>query len=153
MSSSIHDFSQYSPCTIVALPPYPRLISYFQGFHRLRDWSSVLNSFRAVVNKNAPPAPQTDLPDGSSPLLVLMRLLVRSEVRSHYVNVENNFLYAALHLYALNNGIFPEGIIPNLPGEQKHVQMYAISLISPWYKTLIFVSKSIFGSSSPAGVR
>ncbi len=36
-----------------------------------------------------------------------MRLLVRSEVRSHYVNVENNFLYAALHLYALNNGIFP----------------------------------------------
>ena len=57
-----------------------------------------------------------------------MRLLVRSEVRSHYVNVENNFLYAALHLYALNNGIFPEGSMPNLPGEQKNVQMYGISL-------------------------
>ena len=52
-----------------------------------------------------------------------MRLLVRSEVKSQYVNIENNFLYAALHVYALNMGIFPEGIMPNLPGEQKNVQM------------------------------
>ena len=128
MFSSILKFSKYSPCTFVALPPFPRLMSYFQGFERLRDWPSVLNTFRAVVNRNAPSPSQTDIPDGSSRLLVLMRLLVRSEVRSHYVNVENNFLYAALHLYALNNGIFPEGSIPNLPGEQKNVQMYGISL-------------------------
>ena len=57
-----------------------------------------------------------------------MRLLVRSELKSQYVNIENNLLYAALHIYAFNMGIFPEGVIPNLPGEQKNVQMFVVSL-------------------------
>ena len=66
-----------------------------------------------------------------------MRLLVRSELRTQYVNIENNFLYAALHIYAFNMGIFPEGVIPNLPGEQKNVQMFVVSLtgavLQYWY--------------------
>ena len=71
--------------------------------------------------------PQPEIPDGSSRLLILMHLLVRSELKSQYVNIENNLLYAALHIYAFNMGIFPEGLIPNLPGEQKNVQMFVFS--------------------------
>ena len=105
------------------LSVFAHLTTSVQGFNRLQDWPSVIDNFRVAVNRKASLAPQTEIPDGSSRLLILMRLLVRSEVKSQYVNIENNFLYAALHVYALNMGIFPDGIIPNLPGEQKNVQM------------------------------
>lgn len=104
-------------------------MSPIQGFERLQDWPTILSTFRAAVNKSGLTCPQTDIPDGASRLLILMRLLVRSELRTQYVNIENNFLYAALHIYAFNMGIFPEGVIPNLPGEQKNVQMFVVSLI------------------------
>ena len=108
----------------LSLPLLHLLKSSDQGFERLRDWTTALHSFKAAASKSALAPPQADIPNGCSSLLVLMRLLVRSEIRSHYINAENNYLYAALHVYALNNGIFPEGSIPNLPGEQKNVQMY-----------------------------
>ena len=64
-----------------------------------------------------------------------MHLLVRSEMKSQYVNIENNLLYAALHIYAFNMGIFPEGVIPNLPGEQKNVHMFVFLLLVSHYNT------------------
>ena len=103
-------------------------MSFIQGFDRLQEWPTILSTFRAAVDKNVLACPQTDIPDGSSRLLILMRLLVRSELKSHYVNIENNLLYAALHVYAFNMGIFPEGVIPNLPGEQKNIQMFVVFL-------------------------
>lgn len=66
--------------------------------------------------------------DGSGRLLTFMRLLVHNDSKNLYVKIENNFIHAALHVYAYNMGIFPQGVIPNLPGEQKHVQMYVNSV-------------------------
>ncbi len=94
-----------------------------QAYERLKDWPSVIDRFQKAFSKSTSLSPQTDPPNGSSRLLILMRLLVRNELKSHYVNIENNLLYAALHVYALNMGIFPQGVIPNLPGEQRNVQM------------------------------
>lgn len=106
-----------------ALPELYHLTSFVQAYERLKDWPSVIERFQKAVSKSTSLSPQTDIPDGSSRLLILMRLLVRNELKSHYVNIENNLLYAALHVYALNMGIFPQGVIPNLPGEQRNVQM------------------------------
>ena len=80
------------------LPFFPHLTASVQAFNRLQEWPSVIDTFRVAVNRKASLAPQTEIPDGSSRLLILMRLLLRSEVKSQYVNIENNFLYAALHV-------------------------------------------------------
>ena len=120
-----------------ALPEFHNLTLSVQAYERLHHWPSVLDRFQTAVGKSISLAPQIDIPDGSSRLLILMRLLVRNEQKSNYLNIENNFLYAALHVYALNMGIFPQGVIPNFPGEQKNVQMSVISF-GLWYTSLTF---------------
>ena len=115
---------------LFALPEFRHLTCFLQAYERLHHWPSVLDRFRTAVNRSISLSAQADIPDGSSRLLILMRLLVQNEQKSHYLNIENNFLYAALHIYALNMGIFPQGVIPNLPGEQKNIQMSVISLVS-----------------------
>ncbi|KJA12588.1 hypothetical protein HYPSUDRAFT_60349, partial [Hypholoma sublateritium FD-334 SS-4] len=107
----------------IYLPPSSNSRNTPHGFERLKNWPSALNRFRTAVRRSAPISQPTEIPDGSSRLLILMRLLVRNELKSQYVNIENNFLYAALHVYAFNMGIFPQGVVPNLPGEQKHAQI------------------------------
>jgi hypothetical protein len=51
----------------------------------------------------------------SKPIFSLMQMAARSNAKSRYHAVEENFLYAAIHIAALKDIPFAEGILPDLP--------------------------------------
>ena len=48
-------------------------------------------------------------------LVTLLRMVAGSDTRNDYHRIENNFLYAALHMNVLKSVVFAEDQVPDLP--------------------------------------
>lgn len=49
------------------------------------------------------------------PIFILMQLAARNYSKSKYMAIEENFLLAAIHVAAMRDIPFAEGILPDLP--------------------------------------
>lgn len=51
----------------------------------------------------------------SKPIFSLMQMAARNHSQSRYLAIEENFLLAAIHVAAMKDIPFAEGILPDLP--------------------------------------
>ncbi len=51
------------------------------------------------------------------PMFTLMHMAARNGVATKYLAIEENFLLTAIHISALKNIPFSEGVLPDLPAD------------------------------------
>lgn len=81
-----------------------------------------------MVNESSLSHP-AGIQDSTNRLYVLMGLLSQNQRQSDLVRIKNNLIHAALHIYAFDMGLFPQGTLPNLPGEHGQMNMYVIHIV------------------------
>ncbi|EDQ98862.1 uncharacterized protein LACBIDRAFT_335581 [Laccaria bicolor S238N-H82] len=84
------------------------------GFDKLENWPKVLLNFRKLIGQSGLPQIPDDLHAGSKHL-ALLRMASKNKEKVAYVNVVDNFLQAALHLYYLKMTQFRDGSLPDYP--------------------------------------
>jgi hypothetical protein len=86
----------------------------YKAFSRLQDWPNLANTFQKLVMEAKE---RTSLPvtTFTKPILSLMQMAAKNNARSKYLAIEENFLLAAIHVAALKEIPFAEGILPDLP--------------------------------------
>jgi hypothetical protein len=57
----------------------------------------------------------------SKPIFSLMQMAARNNAKSKYLAIEENFLLAAIHVAALKDISFAEGVLPDLPSNMPSV--------------------------------
>ena len=87
---------------------------FFQGFERLDDWPKILLELRKLMAQSGPSEPSDVVYPGSKHL-ALLRMSSNNGQRMAYVNMVDNFLQAALHLFYLKMTEFPDGALPDYP--------------------------------------
>ena len=85
-----------------------------QGFERLDDWPKILLELRKLMAQSGPSEPSDVVYPGSKHL-ALLRMSSNNGQRMAYVNMVDNFLQAALHLFYLKMTEFPDGALPEYP--------------------------------------
>ncbi|EDR00937.1 uncharacterized protein LACBIDRAFT_333639 [Laccaria bicolor S238N-H82] len=113
-------------CEIGGLQPPIRLLSPLSfnksekdsekivGFDKLENWPKVLLKFRKLIGQSGLPQIPDDLQAGSKHLALLW-MASKNKEKVGYINVVDNFLQAALHLYYLKMTQFPDGSLPDYP--------------------------------------
>jgi uncharacterized membrane protein YbaN (DUF454 family) len=99
--------------------PWPTLFAPlfdfpYKAFPRLQDWPNLANTFQKMV-KEAKEGTTLPRMTSTKPILSLMQMAARNSARSKYLAIEENFLLAAIHVAALKEIPFAEGILPDLP--------------------------------------
>ncbi|EDR05514.1 uncharacterized protein LACBIDRAFT_329478 [Laccaria bicolor S238N-H82] len=84
------------------------------GFDRLENWPKALLNFRKLIGQSGLPQIPDDLLAGSKHL-ALLRMASKNKEKAGYMNVVDNFLQAALHLYYLKMTQFRDGSLPDYP--------------------------------------
>jgi hypothetical protein len=51
----------------------------------------------------------------SKPIFSLMQMAARNDTQTRYYAIEENFLFAAIHVAAMKDIPFAKGILPDLP--------------------------------------
>jgi hypothetical protein len=51
----------------------------------------------------------------SNPIISLLQMAARNDASTKYLAIEENFLLAAIHVAAMKDISFAEGILPDLP--------------------------------------
>lgn len=67
-----------------------------------------------IVKETKKPMP-LPLTSFSKPIFSLMQMAARNHSQSRYLAIEENFLLAAIHVAAMKDIPFAEGILPDLP--------------------------------------
>jgi hypothetical protein len=93
---------------------HPSCYFSLQGFDKLDDWPKVLLDFRTLMAKSGPSQPSDKVYPGSKHL-ALLRMTSHNGQKIAYVNLVDNFLQAALHLFYLKMTEFPDGSLPDYP--------------------------------------
>ena len=80
----------------------------------MQNWPKLVDEFVKVVGRARKPLP---LPSTSfsKPIFSLMQMAAKNHDNSHYLAIEENFLLAAIHVAAMKDISFAEGILPDLP--------------------------------------
>jgi hypothetical protein len=80
----------------------------------LHDWpkltSVLLDLVKETTDKN--PLPSQTF---SRPIFSLMQMAAQNNTNAKYLAIEENFLLAAIHVAAMKDIPFAEGILPDLP--------------------------------------
>jgi len=86
----------------------------------LHEWPKLANNFQKMVNKTTDKG-SLPLNTFSKPILSLMQMAARCNAQSRYYAIEENFLSAAIHVAAMRDISFAEGILPDLPSNMPSV--------------------------------
>lgn len=65
---------------------------------RLQNWPALLTNFQSVMQTVTPPANDRLTIGSKSATLRLLHLITSNEFKKSYLNVEGNFLIAAMHI-------------------------------------------------------
>lgn len=81
----------------------------------MQDWPKLATTFQKLAKE----AIDGSLPFRTflNPILSLMHMAARNDVTSRYLAIEENFLFAAIHVVAMKDIPFVEGTLPDLPAE------------------------------------
>ena len=81
----------------------------------------MLYEFKAIVEKNEKKFQNSQIPLPQNPLQSLMQMLSVNKDNGAYNAIESNFLQAAIHASAMRSIVFPDGTVPDLPGNVESV--------------------------------
>ncbi|KDR65032.1 hypothetical protein GALMADRAFT_149050 [Galerina marginata CBS 339.88] len=98
----------------LSLPKFDHDSEKLIGFDKLDDWPKVLLDFRTLMAQSGPSQPSDKVHAGSKHL-TLLRMTSQNGQKMKYVNLVDNFLQAALHLFYLKMVEFPTGSLPDYP--------------------------------------
>ena len=90
-----------------------------QEFFRLQNWPKLARTFQKLVQKT--PDDSSEFRSFPNPVFALMYMAARNGLATKYLAIEENFLLAAIHIAALKNFPFAEGVLPDLPGNMPSV--------------------------------
>ena len=92
----------------------PRANFFLQGFERLDDGPKILFELWRLMAQSGPSEPSDVVYPGSKHL-ALLQMSSKNSQRMAYVNMVDNFLQAALHLFYLKMTEYPDGSLPDYP--------------------------------------
>ena len=81
----------------------------------MHEWPKLANTFNKTVMRTTD---KTSLPMDtfSKPIFSLLQMAARNTAGTRYLAIEENFLFAAIHIAAMKDISFADGILPDLPG-------------------------------------
>jgi len=86
----------------------------------LGEWPKLANTFKKMVKETTV---KSSLPMDtfSKPIFSLMQMAARNDAQTKYYAIEENFLLAAIHVAAMKDIPFAEGVLPDLPSNMPSV--------------------------------
>jgi hypothetical protein len=88
----------------------------YQGFSRLHNWPGLADTFQKIVKEEKRPIP-LPLKSFSKPIFLLLQMAARNHSQTRYLAIEENFLLAAIHVAAMRDIPFADGILPDFPSD------------------------------------
>ncbi|KAF8869968.1 hypothetical protein CPB84DRAFT_1855891 [Gymnopilus junonius] len=87
------------------------------GYTKLHDWIGLAHSFKAAVESYVDKEPEIPASLPSNPIESLLCMLRANEKKTSYNAIESNFIRAAIHVGCQRMVVFPEHMVPDLPGD------------------------------------
>ncbi|KAF8906950.1 hypothetical protein CPB84DRAFT_1744751 [Gymnopilus junonius] len=87
------------------------------GYTKLHDWISLAYSFKAAVESYVDKEPEIPVSLPSNPIESLLCMLHANEKKMSYNVIKSNFICAVIHVGCQRMVVFPEHMVPDLPGD------------------------------------
>jgi hypothetical protein len=86
-----------------------------QGMSKLQHWPTLLMNFHMLMQKVAVPVQNPSCNTSGSSTLRLLSLISKNEWAKNFVNIEGNFLIAAMHVSSMREFPFSQDSYPDIP--------------------------------------